>query len=80
MDTIVLDAPSRHRSKPTDEWKELGTSGGGGGGLLNAMQMGVGASAAKKNYSLAPCHHLFVSRIFWGHALYALSLIRLLIF
>jgi len=38
-------------------WKELGT-GGGGGGLLNAMQMCV-VGAAKKNYSLAPCHHLF---------------------
>jgi hypothetical protein len=78
MDTIVLDAPSRHRSKSTDEWKELGASGGGGGGLLNAMQMGVGASAAKKNYSLAPCHHLFVSRIFGGRALYVLSLTRLI--
>jgi hypothetical protein len=34
--------------------------------LLNAMQMGVvGARAAKKNYSLAPCHHLFVSLIFF---------------
>ncbi|KIM83157.1 hypothetical protein PILCRDRAFT_819938 [Piloderma croceum F 1598] len=59
MDAIILDTPTRRRSKSTDECKELGT-GGGGGGLLNAMQMGVvGARAAKKNYSLAPCHHLF---------------------
>jgi hypothetical protein len=68
MDAIILDTPTRRRSKSTDEWKELGTGGGGGsGGLLNAMQMGVvGARAAKKNYSLAPCHHLFVSLIFGG--------------
>lgn len=30
------------------------------GGLLNAVQMGVG----RKSYSLAPCHHLFVSERF----------------
>ena len=71
MDAIILDTPTRRRSKSTDEWKELGTGGGGGGGLLNAMQMGVvGARAAKKNYSLAPCHHLFVSLIFGGCVLF----------
>jgi hypothetical protein len=70
MDAIILDTPTRRRSKSTDEWKELG-AGGGGGGLLNAMQMGVvGARAAKKNYSLAPCHHLFVSLIFGGCVLF----------
>jgi hypothetical protein len=48
-------------------WVHCGRSlvtGGRGGGLLNAMQMCV-VGAAKKNYSLAPCHHLFVSLDFW---------------
>jgi len=58
MDAIVLDNSSRHRSKSTDERKDHGIVIAGGG-LLNAVQMGVGASAARKNYSLAPCHHLF---------------------
>jgi hypothetical protein len=61
--TLPPDAlPSRLMSAL---WKELGT-GHGSGGLLNAMQMGVvGEHAAKKNCSLAPYHHLFVSLVFW---------------
>jgi len=34
----------------------------------------VGASAAKKTYSLVPCHHLFVSHSFSGRGLYRLPL------
>jgi hypothetical protein len=44
-DAVVLDTPTRRRSKSTDEWKELGSAGG------DAMQMGVvGARSVKKNY------------------------------
>lgn len=32
-------------------------------GFLNAVQMGVGGVVSRRReYSLAPCHHLFVSR------------------
>lgn len=31
------------------------------GGIFSAMQMGVGKAVTRKNYSLAPCQHLFVS-------------------
>lgn len=56
MDTITIDVPARTRSKSLDglekgdERERLG--------LLGIAQM----NAARKNYSLAPCHHLFVSR------------------
>jgi hypothetical protein len=63
MDAIVLDTSVRHRSKSSEGKGEIGTKGERvvpGGGLLNAVQMGVGASGTRKNYSLAPCHHLFV--------------------
>jgi transmembrane E3 ubiquitin-protein ligase len=62
MDAIVLDASSHRRSKSNDDWRDHGIVSAGGG-LLNAVQMGVGVSGARKNYSLAPCHHLFVSCI-----------------
>lgn len=58
MDSIIHDT-SPNRSKAADEWRSHGIMNNGG--LLNAMQISVGASAARKNYSLAPCHHLFVS-------------------
>lgn len=63
MDAIIVDPPTRRPSeKEHDEWGTEDTtrkSMGGAGGLLNAMQMGM--ESKKKNYSLAPCHHLFVS-------------------
>jgi transmembrane E3 ubiquitin-protein ligase len=64
MDAIRLDR-SHHRSESSDgiEMGELGGKGkskGMGVGLLNAMQKGVRVGA-RKNYSLAPCYHLFVS-------------------
>ncbi|KAF5362087.1 hypothetical protein D9756_002441 [Leucocoprinus leucothites] len=75
MDAIYVDSSIRSGvSQETDEkgenkgWAgESGSSGVGGirrntvataSGLLNAMQKGVGASS-RKEYSLAPCHHLF---------------------
>ncbi|KAJ7504432.1 hypothetical protein B0H11DRAFT_516924 [Mycena galericulata] len=67
MDAIYVD-PSFHRRTSLDvksDWEK--TSGKGtkrkgrasAGGLLNAVQMGVGNATARTNYSLAPCHHLF---------------------
>lgn len=32
-------------------------------GLFNAVQKGVAASSSRREYSLAPCHHLFVSLV-----------------
>ncbi|KZP30544.1 hypothetical protein FIBSPDRAFT_777298 [Athelia psychrophila] len=57
MDAIILEGSQRRR-KSLDQWGDHGL-GSGGGGLLNAVQMGVGGNGARKNYSLAPCHHLF---------------------
>ncbi|KAF8967642.1 hypothetical protein BDZ97DRAFT_1802585 [Flammula alnicola] len=68
MDAILIDPSLRRRSKSFDmreEWDEKGTSassrknGKSVDSVLNAMQMGVGANSARKNYSLAPCSHLF---------------------
>jgi hypothetical protein len=65
MDAILVD-PSMRRphDKEHDTWGTDDTganrlSMGSAGGLLNAMQKGM--EGTKKNYSLAPCHHLFVS-------------------
>lgn len=33
------------------------------GGFFNAVQMGVAGSGRRREYSLAPCHHLFVSSV-----------------
>jgi hypothetical protein len=68
MDAILVDAAMQH-SKSFDtraEWDEKGTSsslraGMSVGSVFNAMQKGVDATNARKNYSLAPCSHLFVS-------------------
>ncbi|KAJ7898423.1 hypothetical protein B0H13DRAFT_2031847 [Mycena leptocephala] len=60
MDSIQVDPSLRRRAtsltiRGTSKRK---TKGGTAGGILNAVQMGVGTTA-RKNYSLAPCHHLF---------------------
>ena len=65
MDAILIDPSLKQRRKSSefhgddDEKSESGTVRRSGG-LLNAMQAGVGGSTARKTYSLAPCHHLFV--------------------
>ncbi|KAJ4470118.1 hypothetical protein J3R30DRAFT_1227234 [Lentinula aciculospora] len=63
-----------HEISSADNWdaKASGADGrrkssslrGSGGvidpaGLLDAVQRGVGSAVTRKNYSLAPCHHLF---------------------
>lgn len=66
MDAIIVDPSTRRVSeKDHDEWGVEDGAGrksmGGAGGLLSAMHMGM--ENKKKNYSLAPCHHLFVSPV-----------------
>ncbi|KAJ7281576.1 hypothetical protein C8J57DRAFT_1500270 [Mycena rebaudengoi] len=70
MDAIHVDASLRRRTKSFDDnsdrdkpiemrkGKRKGRSGTAGG-ILNAVHMGVGSATGRKNYSLAPCHHLF---------------------
>jgi hypothetical protein len=80
MDAIHVDASLRRRTKSFDdnsdrdkpiEMRKGKRKGRGGtaGGILNAVHMGVGSATGRKNYSLAPCHHLFVSLfvifLFW---------------
>ena len=68
MDAIMVDNPLKKRSKSFDVRDDFDDKGGSRSGLrkgksvLDAMQRNVGASAARKNYSLAPCSHIFVSR------------------
>ncbi|KAF8647737.1 hypothetical protein AX16_006572 [Volvariella volvacea WC 439] len=65
LEPILVDG-HRRRSKSIDEkggW-DISSSGHGSarktaGGLLSAVQIGVEQATARKNYSLAPCHHLF---------------------
>ena len=70
MDPIYVDPalrsqrPSKSSSEYSDEKHTHAQALEGGlrsGGLLNAMHVNVGGVVARKSYSLAPCHHLFVS-------------------
>lgn len=74
MDAIYVDPSLRRRPTSLDgksDWEKASatgtskrkTKGGATGGIFNAVQMGVGSATARKNYSLAPCHHLFVSLV-----------------
>ncbi|KAJ6518763.1 hypothetical protein C8R45DRAFT_949170 [Mycena sanguinolenta] len=70
-DPAARRRPTSLDEKEKSDWGAKGTSkrktktksgSSAAGGLLNAVQnqMGVGnAAAGRKNYSLAPCHHLF---------------------
>lgn len=75
LDAILIESPLLRKRKSTDEkhddWdtrsitsKRKIPKGIDASGILNAVQAGVGSAVAKKNYSLAPCHHLFVSSLF----------------
>ena len=85
MDAIVIDPSLRQTNEKSslDGWdaKASGTDtrnarGNGGvmdaSGFLNAVQRGVGSAVTRKNYSLAPCHHLFV-RLVSLHSIEVLS-------
>ncbi|KAL0570589.1 hypothetical protein V5O48_011372 [Marasmius crinis-equi] len=73
MDAIRVDPSLRMRTDEKEkdpDWdaKASGMSTGttkrknsrsGAGGILDAVQKGVGSAVNRKYYSLAPCHHLF---------------------
>lgn len=62
MDTIFVESPNNSNEKGQTNDGTNTVSGG----FFSAVQRGVtgGATGAKKSYSLAPCHHLFVSQFF----------------
>ena len=60
MEAILVDPSLRRRSKSSDT-KERPTIGVGDGIALPFLKKVGGAT--RKTYSLAPCHHLFVSVI-----------------
>ncbi|KAK0199252.1 hypothetical protein DFS33DRAFT_1262349 [Desarmillaria ectypa] len=70
LDAIIIESPLLRKRRSTDEkhddWDTRSTAskrkiakGIDASGILNAVQAGVGNAVARKNYSLAPCHHLF---------------------
>lgn len=73
MDAILLDPagrrpPEKEREKLTEWNHETAVETGGrhrslgsAGVFINAVQMGIETAGTRKIYSLAPCHHLFVS-------------------
>jgi hypothetical protein len=63
MDAIIVDSPTGEKGTPTSKEMPLGSAvEGRSGGILNAVHRNVvGAAGIRKSYSLAPCHHLFVS-------------------
>jgi hypothetical protein len=74
MEAILLDPALRRQSLSLDtreHWDEKGTPSptssrkaqGVGSVFDNVMRIGIGAANARKNYSLAPCCHLFVSNL-----------------
>jgi hypothetical protein len=61
MDAINYDRP-RRSSQSTEGLEQDERRGQQVGGLLNLVQRGVGVTA-RKDYSLAPCCHIFVSGV-----------------
>lgn len=63
MDAIIVDSPTVEKGTPTS--KEVPWAGaveGRSSGILDAVHRNVvSAAGIRKSYSLAPCHHLFVS-------------------
>ena len=63
MDAIIVDPPAGERgSSASKEAAWAGSIESHSGGILNVVHRNVvGAANMRKSYSLAPCHHLFVS-------------------
>ncbi|KXN86557.1 DSC E3 ubiquitin ligase complex subunit 1 [Leucoagaricus sp. SymC.cos] len=65
MDAIYVDPSVRPRASQDHDEKGSSVSSIGrntvatANGLFNAVQRGVTASSSRREYSLAPCHHLF---------------------
>jgi hypothetical protein len=63
MDAIVIDPNAGEKGASTSkEAPWAGAVEGHSGGIFSVVHRNVvGAANVRKNYSLAPCHHLFVS-------------------
>ena len=63
MDAIVIDPPMGEKGTSTSkEAAWAGTAEGHSDGIFNVVHRNVvGTASMRKSYSLAPCHHLFVS-------------------
>ena len=63
MDAIIIDPPTGEKGTSTSKdaaW--AGAVEGHSGGIFSVVHRNVvGTANMRKNYSLAPCHHLFVS-------------------
>ena len=62
MDAIVVDPTLRRRSLSGDGKEGAGLGMGMGMEMARKGLLGKVAAGGRKTYSLAPCHHLFVSR------------------
>ena len=66
MDAIIVDTPAGEKGTSTTEgapW--AGGVEGHSSGIFNVVHRNVvGTANIRKSYSLAPCHHLFVSANF----------------
>ena len=71
MDAIIIDPPAGEKGTPASkEASWAGTAESQPGGIFNVVHRNVvGTAGIRKNYSLAPCHHLFVSFRF-GHLIF----------
>jgi len=63
MDAIIVDPHGGEKGSSTSkEAAWAGTVEGHSGGIFNVVHRNVvGTASMRKSYSLAPCHHLFVS-------------------
>ena len=63
MDAIIVDPSAGEKGTSTSkEATWAGTAEGSSRGIFSIMRRNVvGTAAMRKSYSLAPCHHLFVS-------------------
>ena len=63
MDAIVIDSAAGEKgTSMSKETPWAGSTESHSGGIFNVVHRNVvGAANIRKSYSLAPCHHLFVS-------------------
>jgi hypothetical protein len=63
MDAILVDQPAGEKgTSASKEAPWAGAAEAHTGGIFNTVHRNVvGAANIRKSYSLAPCHHLFVS-------------------
>jgi hypothetical protein len=65
MDAILVDPSMGEKGSPASkEASWAGTAESHPGGIFNVVHRNVVEANIRKSYSLAPCHHLFVSFFF----------------